>query len=97
MGKDKKRAKTKINDIAVEILEIESKRKSKKGFSFSVDNNDYENFTEDFPFTETPDQERTILEIINDMKSANPMDRIICGDVGFGKTEVFRKHAILLR
>ena len=89
--KTKKRAKTKINDIAVEILEIESKRKSKKGFSFSVDNNDYENFTEDFPFTETPDQERTILEIINDMKSANPMDRIICGDVGFGKTEVFMR------
>ena len=89
--KTKKRAKTKINDIAVEILEIESKRKSKKGFSFSVDNNDYENFTKDFPFTETPDQERTILEIINDMKSANPMDRIICGDVGFGKTEVFMR------
>ena len=89
--KTKKRAKNKINDIAVEILEIESKRKSKKGFSFSVDNNDYENFTEDFPFTETPDQERTILEIINDMKSANPMDRIICGDVGFGKTEVFMR------
>ena len=89
--KTKKRAKTKINDIAVEILEIESKRKYKKGFSFSVDNNDYENFTKDFPFTETPDQERTILEIINDMKSANPMDRIICGDVGFGKTEVFMR------
>ena len=89
--KTKKRAKNKINDIAVEILEIESKRKSKKGFSFSVDNNDYENFTKDFPFTETPDQERTILEIINDMKSANPMDRIICGDVGFGKTEVFMR------
>ena len=89
--KTKKRAKTKINDIAVEILEIESKRKSKKGFSFSVDNNDYDNFTKDFPFTETPDQERTILEIINDMKSTNPMDRIICGDVGFGKTEVFMR------
>ena len=66
--KAKKRAKNKINDVAVEILEIESKRKSKKGFSFSVDNNDYENFTKDFPFTETPDQERTILEIINCLK-----------------------------
>ena len=86
--KTKKRAKNKINDIAVEILEIESKRKSQKGFSFSVDNSDYENFTKDFPFTETPDQERTILEIITDMKSSNPMDRIICGDVGFGKTEI---------
>lgn len=93
--KIKNRAKKKINDIAVELLEIESKRLSSKGFSFTYNEAEYNKFKEDFPYLETTDQHNAIEDVINDMKSKKLMDRLICGDVGFGKTEVIMRAAFL--
>ena len=93
--KIKNRAKTKINDIAVELLEIESKRISSKGFSFEIKNKDYERFIDYFPFVETEDQIKTINEVISDMSKNKPMDRVVCGDVGFGKTEVIMRASFI--
>lgn len=93
--KIKNRAKKKINDIAVELLEIESKRLSSKGFSFIYNEAEYNKFKEDFPYLETTDQHNAIEDVINDMKSKKLMDRLICGDVGFGKTEVIMRAAFL--
>ena len=93
--KIKNRAKKKINDIAVELLEIESKRLSSKGFSFTYNEVEYNKFKEDFPYLETTDQHNAIEDVINDMKSNKLMDRLICGDVGFGKTEVIMRAAFL--
>jgi len=93
--KIKNKAKNKINDIAVELLEIESKRMSSKGFSFETKIRDYEKFIEHFPFVETEDQNKTINEVVSDMSKLKPMDRIICGDVGFGKTEVIMRASFI--
>ena len=93
--KIKNKAKNKINDIAVELLEIESKRMSGKGFSFETKIKDYEKFISYFPFIETEDQTKTINEVISDMSKTKPMDRVVCGDVGFGKTEVIMRAAFI--
>jgi len=69
-------------------LELQAKRKLKQGFSFSEPDHNFANFSLSFKFTETPDQTRAIDDVISDMVSTRPMDRLVCGDVGFGKTEV---------
>lgn len=93
--KTKRAAKIKIHDIAVEILEIHANRAKTRGFAFDKPNIDYERFAATFSFIETPDQKRAIDEVISDMISDRPMDRLICGDVGFGKTEVAMRAAFL--
>ena len=93
--KAKRKAAEKIRDVAAELLDIYAKRKAKSGFNHSVTKEDYEIFSSSFPFEETPDQEAAILSVINDMNSDQPMDRLVCGDVGFGKTEVAMRAAFI--
>lgn len=82
------KAKKQIQDIAAELLDIYSKRSIKKGFQFKIPEKEYQIFTDLFDFEETPDQLLAINAVLEDMKSNKVMDRLICGDVGFGKTEV---------
>lgn len=84
----KARAKKKIKEAARELIELYAKRKSTKGFSFSPDTVWQKEFEASFIYEDTPDQSKATEEIKKDMESDNPMDRLICGDVGFGKTEV---------
>ncbi len=83
-----KKARDKIHDVAVELLEIHARREAETGFSFDLNPIEYQSFSAEFPFEETEDQEKAIQAVIDDMLKAKPMDRIVCGDVGFGKTEV---------
>ncbi len=84
----KSRVKQSIKKLAINLLEIYAKREKIKGFAFSEDNDLQREFENAFPYTETEDQLRSIEEIKKDMQSAKVMDRLLCGDVGFGKTEV---------
>lgn len=77
-----------INNFALELLELAAKRESKRGFRFSQDTDWQRELEIDFPFEETPDQKRSTIELKQDMESLRPMDRLICGDVGYGKTEL---------
>lgn len=77
-----------IQDYAAELLKIEGERKAHQGFSFAKDNEWQKEFEDSFLYEETPDQLTAIADTKEDMESAKPMDRLICGDVGFGKTEV---------
>ncbi len=86
--KVKARTKKAIADMAEELLKLYAERKSKPGFAFSPDDNWMHQLEASFPYDETPDQLSAIEEIKSDMEAASPMDRLICGDVGFGKTEV---------
>jgi transcription-repair coupling factor (superfamily II helicase) len=93
--KAKSRARQKAHDAAVEILELQALRAARKGHAFPVHDDHYLAFADAFPFEETPDQERAITEVISDMESSKPMDRLVCGDVGFGKTEVALRAAFM--
>ncbi len=89
----KRRVGRAVNDLARELLEIYSARESADGFRFSPDNTWQRELEEAFPYTETPDQARTIEEVKADMLRRRPMDRLVCGDVGYGKTEVALRAA----
>ncbi|MBA2653094.1 MAG: transcription-repair coupling factor [Tatlockia sp.] len=91
----KKKAAEKIHDVAVELLEVYAKREAKPGHAYEFHHEEYQGFASGFPFTETVDQLRAIEEIIKDLQAPRPMDRLICGDVGFGKTEVAMRAAFL--
>jgi transcription-repair coupling factor (superfamily II helicase) len=93
--KTRKKAQLKIHDIAVELLEIQARREALKGFGHELALDEYQSFASGFPFEETPDQENAIQAVIADMQSPRPMDRIVCGDVGFGKTEVGMRAAFV--
>ncbi|VEB35562.1 Transcription-repair coupling factor [Legionella sainthelensi] len=93
--KEKKKAAEKIHDVAIELLDLYAKREAQPGYQYQVDHSDYAKFASAFPFTETPDQLNAIEQIIKDMESSRPMDRLICGDVGFGKTEVAMRAAFV--
>lgn len=93
--KEKKKAAEKIHDVAIELLDLYAKREAQSGYQYKVDHNEYVKFASAFPFTETPDQLHAIEQIIKDMESPRPMDRLICGDVGFGKTEVAMRAAFV--
>jgi len=84
----KSRAKKRIKDIARELIQLYAKRTLKQGFAFSSDTTYQKELEASFMYEDTPDQLRTTIEIKKDMESSVPMDRLICGDVGFGKTEV---------
>ena len=86
--KNKIQVKNRVHDIAQKLIEIYAKRKLKKGFAFSKDDEMQIMFDSQFEFNETPDQLRAIDQVKADMESAEPMDRLLCGDVGYGKTEV---------
>ncbi|AWN74714.1 transcription-repair coupling factor [Legionella anisa] len=93
--KEKKKAAEKIHDVAIELLDLYAKREAQPGYQYKVEHNEYIKFASAFPFTETPDQLQAIEQIIIDMESPRPMDRLICGDVGFGKTEVAMRAAFV--
>ncbi len=86
--KAKRRAAEQIRDAAAELLNIYARRAAREGHAFRFSAKDYEVFANDFGFEETPDQRAAIHMVIQDMISPQPMDRLVCGDVGFGKTEV---------
>ncbi|MFT4257507.1 MAG: transcription-repair coupling factor [Pseudoxanthomonas sp.] len=84
----KRRAQEKVRDVAAELLEIQARRQARAGLALPVDRAMYEPFAATFPFEETPDQHAAIEAVLRDLQSSQPMDRVVCGDVGFGKTEV---------
>lgn len=84
----KKRAKKKVKDIAKDLIALYAKRKAAPGFAFSEDNYLQAELESSFLFEDTPDQATATIDVKNDMQIAHPMDRLICGDVGFGKTEI---------
>ena len=86
--KAKNKARAAVEDIAQKLIEIYAKRKEARGFAFSPDGQMQREFEEAFPYEETPDQLKAIAEIKSDMERPRPMDRLLCGDVGYGKTEV---------
>ena len=93
--KVRKKAAQKAHDIAAELLEIHARRAAQKGHAFPFNELEYLAFADTFPFEETPDQALAIGTVIKDMISAQPMDRVTCGDVGFGKTEVAMRAAFV--
>ncbi|MDH3388556.1 MAG: transcription-repair coupling factor, partial [Gammaproteobacteria bacterium] len=93
--RSRKKAQQKIHDIAVELLDIQARREAMRGFAHPVALDEYHQFASEFPFEETPDQETAIEAVIADMQAPQPMDRIVCGDVGFGKTEVCMRAAFI--
>lgn len=86
--KTKSRVRKRINDMADQLLKLYAEREAKQGFAFSEDNEMSQDFENAFPYDLTKDQVRAISQIKEDMEKPNPMDRLLCGDVGFGKTEV---------
>ncbi|EMT5437266.1 transcription-repair coupling factor [Stenotrophomonas maltophilia] len=87
-SKAKRKAAEKVRDVAAELLEIQARRQARAGLALEVDRAMYEPFAAGFPFEETPDQLAAIDATLRDLASSQPMDRVVCGDVGFGKTEV---------
>ncbi|MGH8657429.1 MAG: CarD family transcriptional regulator, partial [Gammaproteobacteria bacterium] len=92
----RERAAKRIRDVAAELLEIHSRRAARIGNSFFIDPDAYASFVQGFPFEETPDQEATIAAVLQDMQVEAPMDRLVCGDTGFGKTEVALRAAFVV-
>ncbi len=93
--KAKRKAMQQVRDTAAELLNLYAKRSARPGHAFRFRKNDYEAFVEGFGFEETPDQAAAIGAVIEDLMSDKPMDRLICGDVGFGKTEVALRAAFV--
>lgn len=93
--KARRKAREKVNDVAAELLEIYARREARKGFCFAHPGQPYEKFSAEFPFEETPDQADAIRAVIGDMCNEGVMDRLVCGDVGFGKTEVAMRAAFI--
>ncbi len=91
----RRRAAEQIRDVAAELLDLYARRKAQVGLALSAGELDYQGFANAFPFEETEDQAQAIAQVLADMKSAQPMDRIVCGDVGFGKTEVAMRAAFI--
>lgn len=94
-SKAKRKAAEKVRDTAAELLDIYAQRAAKKGVAFTDPASDYDIFSAGFPFEETPDQFQAIEAVRADMLSPRAMDRLICGDVGFGKTEVAMRAAFI--
>jgi transcription-repair coupling factor (superfamily II helicase) len=93
--KAKRKAAEQVRDSAAELLNIYARRAARQGHAFRYSPNDYETFANDFGFDETADQSAAIHAVIQDMISPRPMDRLVCGDVGFGKTEVALRAAFI--
>ncbi len=93
--KARRRAARRIRDVAAELLDIYSRRAARTGLSYRLEEPEYRSFAAEFPFEPTPDQAGAIDNVVDDMTSLAPMDRLICGDVGFGKTEVALRAAFI--
>jgi transcription-repair coupling factor (superfamily II helicase) len=93
--KARRKAAEKIVDVAAELLELHARRAAQKGFACTLPEADYQLFANAFPFEETEDQRDAITAVLADMQAARPMDRLVCGDVGFGKTEVALRAAFV--
>jgi transcription-repair coupling factor (superfamily II helicase) len=91
----KRKASEKVRDVAAELLEIYAMRQAREGYAYEFDDAQYRAFAAGFPFEETPDQQSAIDAVIANMRSRQPMDQLICGDVGFGKTEVAMRAAFI--
>ena len=94
-AKKKNKAAQRVRDVAAELLDVYAQRELRRGFAFKVDEHALEEFTASFPYEETDDQIQAIEQTIADMKKPVAMDRLICGDVGFGKTEVALRAAFI--
>ncbi|HAC35170.1 MAG TPA: transcription-repair coupling factor [Gammaproteobacteria bacterium] len=95
-SKSRQKAEKRARDTAAELLEIYARRAAQQGHAYPVDDNDYRLFSNSFPYEETPDQQNAIDAVIADLTAPHPMDRIVCGDVGFGKTEVAVRAAFVV-
>ena len=93
--KARRKATEKAHDIAAQLLDVYARREAREGFVFQHDAEAYRRFCAAFPFEETPDQEAAIEAVLSDMRSPTVMDRLVCGDVGFGKTEVAMRAAFV--
>ncbi|WP_121381493.1 transcription-repair coupling factor, partial [Pseudomonas aeruginosa] len=93
--KAKRKAAEQVRDVAAELLDIYARRAAREGFAFKDPQADYATFSAGFPFEETPDQQSAIEAVVADMLAPRPMDRLVCGDVGFGKTEVAMRAAFV--
>ncbi|CAG9296619.1 transcription-repair coupling factor [Celerinatantimonas diazotrophica] len=93
--KARKKAAEKVRDVAAELLNIYAKRAAKPGYPFKLSDDDYQQFCSEFPFEETDDQVNAINAVVGDMSRPEAMDRLVCGDVGFGKTEVAMRGAFV--
>jgi len=93
--KAKRKAAEQVRDVAAELLDIYARRAAREGYAFQDPQLDYDTFSAGFPFEETPDQQSAIEAVRSDMLAPKPMDRLICGDVGFGKTEVAMRAAFI--
>ncbi|MGE4406820.1 transcription-repair coupling factor [Pseudomonas sp.] len=93
--KAKRKAAEQVRDVAAELLDIYARRAARQGYAFRDPQLDYETFSAGFPFEETPDQQAAIDAVREDLLAAKPMDRLVCGDVGFGKTEVAMRAAFI--
>jgi len=91
----RRKAAEKIRDVAAELLDLYARRAARSGHTYQIPQDQYQTFTAAFPFEETPDQLQAIEQVFHDMTSDKPMDRVICGDVGFGKTEVALRAAFI--
>ena len=93
--KAKRRARERARDVAAELLDIYARRAAHSGYCYNIEQETFRRFSSSFPFEETPDQLDAIQGVVNDMRSDKPMDRLVCGDVGFGKTEVAMRAAFI--
>ncbi|MGL4318723.1 MAG: transcription-repair coupling factor [Pseudomonas sp.] len=93
--KAKRKAAEQVRDVAAELLDIYARRAAREGYAFKDPLADYATFSAGFPFEETPDQQTAIEAVVADMLAPKPMDRLVCGDVGFGKTEVAMRAAFV--
>ena len=94
-GRARRKAAERARDVAAELLDVYARRAARQGRAIQVNETEYQAFAASFPFEETPDQQQAIEAIIEDMSQTRPMDRVVCGDVGFGKTEVAMRAAFL--
>lgn len=93
--KAKRKAAEQVRDVAAELLDVYARRAAREGYAFKDPKADYATFAAGFPFEETPDQQSAIEAVLEDMLTPKPMDRLVCGDVGFGKTEVAMRAAFV--
>ena len=94
-AKARKRAADQIRDVAAELLDLYAQRQARRGPSLTTKEQEYQAFASSFPFEETADQAEAIRQVMQDLQSEKPMDRVVCGDVGFGKTEVAMRAAFI--
>ena len=91
----RRKASEQVRDVAAELLDIYARREARVGYTYHIDDTSYRAFASGFPFEETPDQQQAIDNVVANMRSDKPMDHLICGDVGFGKTEVAMRAAFV--